>query len=267
MRINPHQRTGRLRSLLNVTRSAAHAYCMSLLVASSTFHSVVLADAVASSPLSHLAVGRQDTAPAPAATPPQSAAHRVKQMDSELKLESPDARNMAQWIIQSGDNGMRPFAIVDKKAARVLVFYADGRLRDTAPALLGLAVGDETIPGIGDRPLASIRPDERTTPAGRFVVAMDRNLKGQEILWVDYDEAISMHPVVTSKIKERRLQRLNSPTSLDNRVSYGCINVPPTFFNTVVRAAFTGVEGIVYVLPDTKSLKDVFTSYTEISPK
>ena len=238
---------------------------MSLLVASSTFHSVVLADAVVSSPLSHLAVARQDTASA--ATPSQSAAHRATQVDSELKLASHDARNMAHWIIQSGDNGTRPFAIVDKKAAKVLVFYADGRLRGTAPALLGLAVGDEAIPGIGDRPLASIRPDERTTPPGRFVVAMDRNLKGKEILWVDYDGAISMHPVVTSKPKERRLQRLNSATPLDNRISYGCINVPPKFFTSVVRAAFTGAEGIVYVLPDTKSLKDVFTSYTEISRK
>ena len=237
---------------------------MSLLVASATFHSVVLADAVASSPLSYLAVAKQDAAPA--ATSSQSvAAHRDKHADSELKHASHDARHMADWIVQSGDNGTRPFAIVDKKAARVLVFYADGRLRGTAPVLLGLTVGDEAIPGIGDRPLASIRPEERTTPPGRFVVAMDRNLKGKEILWVDYDGAISMHPVVTSKPKERRLQRLNSPTPLDNRISYGCINVPPKFFKSVVRAAFTGAEGIVYVLPDTKSLKDVFKSYTEVS--
>lgn len=246
-------------------RRAANAYCLSLLVASATFHPVVLANAVVTKPHSHLAVTKQETAPT--ATPSTPNTHRVMQMDSELRLASDDARNMAHWIIQSGDNGMRPFAIVDKKTARVLVFYADGRLRDTTPALLGLAVGDEAIPGIGDRPLASIRPDERTTPAGRFVATIDRNLQGKEILWVDYDGAISMHPVVTNKPKERRLQRLNSSTSLDNRISYGCINVPPKFFSTVVRPAFTGTEGIVYVLPDTKSLKDVFTSYTEVSSK
>lgn len=266
MRINPYSRTDHIRSLLSVTRSAANAFCMSVLVASATFHSIALADVVASSPLNHLAVVKQDAVPT--ATSSQSvAAHRDKHADLELKLASHDARHMADWIIQSNDNGTRPFAIVDKKGARVLVFYADGRLRGTSPALLGLAVGDEAVPGIGDRPLANIRPHERTTPPGRFVVAMDFNLKGKEILWVDYDGAISMHPVVTSKAKERRLQRLSSPTSLDNRISYGCINVPPNFFKSVVRAAFTGVEGIVYVLPDTKSLKDVFTSYTEVSSK
>ena len=67
--------------------------------------------------------------------------------------------------------------------------------------------------------------------------------------------------------QERRLQRLNSPTPLDNRISYGCINVPPKFFKNVVHPAFTGTEGIVYVLPDTKSLKDVFTAYKEASSR
>lgn len=242
----------------------AQLFCIGLLAATYTLHSVASADVVMSSPLSRWVVAKQDTVPAAARAQPL-AALRTPHTDSELKLASHDARHMRDWIVQSGDNGTRPFAIVDKKAARVFVFYADGRLRGTAPALLDLAVGDEAVPGIGDRPLASIRPNERTTPAGRFVVAMDRNLKGSEILWVDYDGAISMHAVATNKAKERRLQRLNSATPLDNRISYGCINVPPKFFKMVVRPTFTGAEGIVYVLPDTKSLKDVFTSYTEVS--
>ena len=35
--------------------------------------------------------------------------------------------------------------------------------------------------------------EERTTPAGRFVASLDRDVHGQEVLWVDYDAAISMH--------------------------------------------------------------------------
>jgi len=48
---------------------------------------------------------------------------------------------------------------------------------------------------------------------------------------------------------------------LDNRISYGCINVPPKFFENVVRPAVTGTNGIVYVLPETRSSREVFTSY------
>lgn len=259
----PLQRMRRVRSILRLN-GKAQAICWCLLAAISTLPSVASADVVALS-----APGQSvTTGTAPVVTPVQAqAALDSKKTDSALALASNDARNMADWIVHTTDNGKLPFAIVDKKSAKVFVFFADGRLRGTAPVLLGLAAGDETIPGIGNRPLSRIRPEERTTPAGRFVANMDHNLKGKEILWVDHDGAISMHPVVTSKPKERRLQRLKSPTSRDNRISFGCINVPSKFFSTVVRPAFIGTEGIVYVLPDTKTLKDVFTAYQEVNKK
>ena len=187
--------------------------------------------------------------------------HRPKRANFELERASHEARQIADWVVDSGDNRNMPFAIVDKTDAKVFVFNADGRLRGAAPALLGLARGDDAVPGIGNRALSSIRPDERTTPAGRFVAALDRNLRGKEILWVDYDGAVSMHPVITTKPAERRAQRLASPTALDNRISYGCINVPATFFDKVVRPAFTGTDGIVYVLPETRPAREVFASY------
>jgi hypothetical protein len=154
-----------------------------------------------------------------------------------------------------------PFAIVDKTDAKVFVFYPNGQLRGAAPALLGQALGDVAVPGIGNRKLSSILPEERTTPAGRFVSSLGRNLHGKVILWVDYDSAVSMHPVVTNKPKEHRLQRLASPTPFDNRISYGCINVPSKFFDKVVRPAFTGTNGIVYVLPETRMASEFFGAY------
>ncbi|GAC1319689.1 MAG: hypothetical protein NVS3B11_08460 [Collimonas sp.] len=154
-----------------------------------------------------------------------------------------------------------PFVIIDKKDAKVFVFNADGRLRGAASALLGLARGDDSVPGIGHRKLSSIRPDERTTPAGRFVAALDRDLRGKEILWVDYDSAIALHPVITTNIKERRAQRLATPSPLDKRITYGCINVPALFYKNVVSPAFRGTNGIVYVLPETRSAQKVFASY------
>ena len=188
------------------------------------------------------------------------AAHS-KRVNFEQESASPEARHVADWVLDSGDNLGMPFVLIDKANAKVFVFHADGRLRGAAPALLGLAVGDDSVPGIGQRKLSSILPDERTTPAGRFVAALDRNLHGGPILWVDYEAAISLHPVITSNAQERRAQRLATPTPLDNRVSYGCINVPVEFFKKVVSAAFTGTNGVVYVLPETRSAQQVFASY------
>ena len=168
---------------------------------------------------------------------------------------------MADWIVDSADNGKLPFMIIDKVQARVFVFDAQGQLRAAAPVLLGLAIGDHTVPGIGQRKLSSIRPDERTTPAGRFVASLDRDIHGDEVLWVDYDSALSLHRLVKGQPKERRAERLASPTPLDNRVSFGCINVPPKFYEQVISPSFTGTNGIVYVLPEIRSAHDVFGSY------
>ena len=207
------------------------------------------------------AVSRAHVSGSPAAEAQPAAGRQPRRANFEQEVASQASREMADWVVDSGDNRHKPFVIVDKIQAKVFVFDALGRLRGAAPALLGLAIGDDSVPGIGERKLSSIRPDERTTPAGRFVASLDRNLHGEEILWVDYDAAVSMHRVITSNPKERRAQRLDSPVPLDHRISYGCINVPVKFYNKVLSPAFTGTDGIVYVLPETRSAREVFGSY------
>ena len=172
-----------------------------------------------------------------------------------------ESRKLADWVIDSSDNGKLPFIIIDKVHARVFVFDAQGQLRGAASALLGLAVGDDSVPGIGQRKLSSIRPEERTTPAGRFVASLARDIHRQEVLWVDYDTAVSLHPVVKGTPKERRAERLASTSPQDKRISYGCINVPVKFYEKVVSPTFTGTNGVVYVLPETRSAREVFGSY------
>jgi hypothetical protein len=174
---------------------------------------------------------------------------------------SRDARQIADWIVDSADNLGLPFVIVDKTDARVFVFDAGGRLQGAAPALLGLARGDDTVPGIGDREFSDMPPETRTTPAGRFVASLGMDTRNEDVLWVDYEAAVSLHRVVTSNAKERRLERLATPTPRDNRISYGCINVPKRFYENVVSPAFTGTDGIVYVLPETRTARAVFGSY------
>ena len=81
-------------------------------------------------------------------------------------------------------------------------------MADPTPALECYARGDHTVPGIGDRPLKVVKSYEKTTPAGRFVTEPGRNLNGEDIFWVDYDAAVSMHRVRATNPRERRLQRL-----------------------------------------------------------
>ena len=171
---------------------------------------------------------------------------------------SDDARRVAQWIARTGDHQRLHFVILDKKNAKVFVFGPDARLRGASPVLLGYASGDDNVPGIGQRPIDQVKPHERTTPAGRFVAEPGRNALGEDVVWVDYDAAVSMHRVRATDPKERRLERLATATTEDNRISYGCVNVPVPFYEGVLKPAFDKRYGIVYVLPETKPLSDVF---------
>lgn len=205
----------------------------------------------------------QDTAPSflpPDPTVAIPADSRPRQADFGPEASSAEARELAHWVVASADNGHLPFLVIDKVQARVFAFDAQGRLRGATAALLGTAVGDDSVPGIGQRKLSTIRPHERTTPAGRFVAYLDRDIHGEEVLWVDYDTSLSLHRIITTQAKERRAQRLASPTPVDNRITYGCINVSVQFYEAVVSPLFARTQGIVYILPETRAATLVFGS-------
>lgn len=195
---------------------------------------------------------------APAARPP-----RFAQVGAATI--SADARFIADWAADSDDAGGMPFVIIDKKGARVYVFDASARLLDSSPVLLGSAPGDDTAPGVGDKPLSQVRAEERTTPAGRFEGERGHNARGEDVVWVDYDAAVSMHRVLTTNPVERRAERLATPTIEDNRVSFGCVNVPVPFYEKFIRPTFAERKAIIYVLPDTKSLQQVFHNAYDVA--
>jgi hypothetical protein len=169
---------------------------------------------------------------------------------------------LAGWVVASGDNNGYPFAILDKAAAQVLVFGPDGRLRGAAPGLFGSAIGDRTVAGIADRELRDIPAAARTTPAGRFVAGFGPSIGGGRTLWVDYDTAVSIHPVATGIPAERRAERLASPTPGDNRISHGCINVSPEFYESVIAPTFER-GGVFYILPDRATLAQTFPEFAQ----
>lgn len=191
-------------------------------------------------------------------------AHAPKHADFDGAQAPNDVRQAADWIVDSGNNHGMAFVIVEKPQAVVFVFDATGKILGTAPCLIGLQPGDDTVPGVGTMTLAQITPDMRTTPAGRFVASLGRDLTKNDVLWVDYADAISLHRVINTVPAERRPERLASPAPLEHRISWGCINVPKKFFDKVVEPAFTGTNGVVYILPEIKTMHDVFPTYYDV---
>ena len=185
----------------------------------------------------------------------------AKRADFKRERASREVRQFADWVVDSADHKDQPFVIIDKPDARVYVFDASGHIRGAAAALLGSAPGDHSVPGIGERELSDMGPQDRTTPAGRFVSGIGMNYRGEDVLWVDHQSGLSLHRVLTTKPEERRLERLATPTAKDNRISYGCINVPKKFYELIVAPTFFGTDGIVYILPERGSARELFGTY------
>lgn len=178
--------------------------------------------------------------------------------DFSGEAASADARYAAARVMALADNKGLPFVIVDKKDARMFVFEANGRLRGASAALLGLASGDHSVAGIGQRPVTHILPSERTTPAGRFLSQPGRNLQGEEVIWVNYSEGLAIHRVRPGNSQEQRRERLASSTPADNRISLGCVVVPVAFYESVVSPLLGKNYSVVYVLPETRPVQALF---------
>jgi hypothetical protein len=173
---------------------------------------------------------------------------------------SADAQYAVRWVLEMGDNRGRPFAIVDKKEAKLYVFDGTGRLEGGTSVLLGMGPGDHSVPGIGQRELSSILPFEATTPAGRFVSRPGRNLTGDQVIWADYNAGFAIHRLRPGRSEARRARSLASATTRDNRASLGCVVVPAAFYEKVVLRVLGGTRGVVYVLPETRSVRDFFNA-------
>lgn len=168
---------------------------------------------------------------------------------------SPEARRVVDWVLRSGDHQGRPFAVVDKRMARIYVFGPDGRLAGHSAALLGAAPGDHIVPGVGLRTQAgTLQPEDLTTPAGRFDAVPGRNLSGEHIVWADYASAFAIHRNRPGPAQRPRAIRLATFSPDDNRVSNGCVVVPEPFYAQVVEPVLGSVRSVVYVLPEARPL-------------
>lgn len=175
-------------------------------------------------------------------------------------LPSADTLRVHDWVSSAGDNHGLPYLIVDKPHAALFLFDPAGKQLAAVPVLIGIAPGDEASPGIGAKELSEIGPAEKTTPAGRYLAKFGLAVGKERVLWVDYYTSVALHPVPTGAAarKEKRRERLASPTPDDNRITFGCINVPSTFYARLLSPMYRGKGGYVYVLPDSKPIEEVF---------
>lgn len=165
---------------------------------------------------------------------------------------APDlAQAFARRVLASGDHGGLPFAVVDKHAALMVVHHADGTPAGMARVLLGSRRGDAATPGVGQRTQQGrLRPEDQTTPAGRFVSVPGTNHTGESVVWIDHSAAFALHRLRPGAQQARRERALASPRSDDKRLSAGCVVVAPDFYDAVVQPVLGSGRAVVYVLPE-----------------
>ena len=171
---------------------------------------------------------------------------------AEAEAASRDpAPAFAARVLASQDHAGRPFAIVDKTNAWIVVHHADGTVAGSARVLLGAARGDWSMPGVGERTQnGTLRPEDLTTPAGRFVSQPGHNHTGEAVVWVDIDAAFAIHRLRPGPQAAERARRLTTTGAGDKRVSAGCVVVAGRFFDDVVQPVLGAGPAVVYVLPE-----------------
>jgi len=163
------------------------------------------------------------------------------------------AREIASLVRSHDDHGRRPFAVIDKRSALLVVYRGDGSLAGSTPVLLGRSPGDLSAPGVGQRTQrGALRPDDATTAAGRFESAPGRNLTGERVVWLDYEAAFAIHRLRPGASERGRARALASPRAADRRASAGCVVVPVAFYEAVVQPLLGSQSGVVYVLPEQR---------------
>jgi hypothetical protein len=167
-------------------------------------------------------------------------------LKTELAREraSFDVERVARWALATHDHGGLPFLVVDKARAKLFAFGPDGRVTASAPVLLGASRADG--------PAAA-----GATPAGRFVAATWLSIRGNGIVWINADAALTLHGIPSGISPGRAPQRLASGDLDDKRISDGSLHVAGEFYRDYLRP-LKGQVSIAYVLPEVLPVRDVF---------
>ncbi|MCY7306733.1 MAG: L,D-transpeptidase, partial [Rhodoferax sp.] len=133
--------------------------------------------------------------------------------------------------------------------------------------LLGVTMGDLATAGVGERTRnGTLRRSDLTTPAGRFESAPGRNLDGEPVVWIDYESALAIHRLRPGASRTSRALQLASVKVGDKRASAGCVVVPEAFYDRVIGPVLGRGRGIVYVMPEHSSWRDMWRGLSALSP-
>jgi len=162
------------------------------------------------------------------------------------------------------------YGIVDKKACQIKIYDKSGQVVKTFSVGLGKAKGDNLM-SFGMSSNAVKRESGRYTTAGEYTLdefasandvpdseiytsKKDNKLKAMELKGDSHGEEsyqLAIHMVPT--ILQGRNKNLKSPTTADNRVSYGCINLLESDYDQMHK--YLGEGNKIYVLPEEKGNK------------
>jgi len=177
-------------------------------------------------------------------------------IDTRGKKISSDAAKTAQWVLDTADSEGYPFIVTDKIGATMYFFDEKGVLLKKSPVLVGKNVGDF----IGNTDAG------RITPSGRFEIAPETDaaygnvfsVMGTDMVDSETGELVevAIHRLALHDPSEKRPQRIATATPLDNRISWGCMNLD----NKVMDWAFNNypLGGLIYILPETAKGRSVF---------
>jgi hypothetical protein len=135
----------------------------------------------------------------------------------------------------------------DKTNGTISVYWPDTNTTITKPALFGKVKSNALNLERYDRP----GPFNNITPAGSFPVTKMVSWRLNESMLVFINgkaTVLAIHPLWNGNPDQRRIQRLNSPSPDDNRITGGCINVDETFFYSVLNQLPDGT--ILNILPE-----------------
>lgn len=147
------------------------------------------------------------------------------------------------------------YMVVDKLNAFVFVYSANGELIGKAPALVGQTLGDADSPVPGNKKLTDFKPNERITPAGRFKLTAGLDLKGNHVLWFNYNSMLAIHSVQSGPTYLNRIEKLKKNSPKDRRLTLGCVVVEHDFFEKVIMPVLSKSDSFVYILPEKEGFK------------
>ena len=165
---------------------------------------------------------------------------------------SPLAQSVYQAMAPVAMKTGKWFMVADKPNGMLHIFKEDGSHALSDPTLYGKDKGDVLAA------VSSLEGGPKITPAGKFTMKESPAdyAGGTSLILMeskDYTGYIAVHAADTSTPSEKRLQRLETPTTEDNRISYGCINTKHDTFINKIKPNISKLDGgMIFVLPDAQ---------------